>query len=51
MISSWVGGFVLISRSSDAGVISGGFSGSGLFRISEKSSAQLWTMINFKLLV
>lgn len=39
IISSQVGGFVLISKSSDASVISGGFSGSGLFRILEKCSA------------
>lgn len=42
MISSRVRGFVLyLLRSSDAGVISGGFSGSGHFRISEKCSAHL----------
>ena len=48
-ISSLVGGFVLTSRSSDIGVISGGFSGSGLPRFSEKCSTQLWAVINFKL--
>ena len=41
MISCLVGASVRMSRSSVAGAISGGFSGAGLFRISEKCSSYL----------